>query len=71
MATKLKVVGFHLDEAHETKLAALAQATQRSRSGVIRLLLAQATIEQQPDIRLAPIGGYLCDATVSPGDGAQ
>jgi hypothetical protein len=57
MASKIKVVGFHLEPESEQKFAELAQAMQRSRSGVIRLLLRQATLAPQPDITLAPIEG--------------
>jgi predicted DNA-binding protein len=47
-----KVVGFQLSEEDEQRLERLCRGTERTRSGVIRLLLSQATMGEQPDIRL-------------------
>ena len=55
MPSKIKVVGAHLEAASEAKLAELARSTQRTRSGVIRLLLERARVLPCPDITVEPI----------------
>lgn len=45
-----------LTEAEARKLSALAEASLRSQSGVLRALLAHAEVAPTPDVRLAGSG---------------
>jgi len=47
-------VGVRLTSVERKRVEELAERTGRTVSGVIRLLLAQAVLEEKPDIRLKP-----------------
>lgn len=47
-------VGFKLSLEERQKLDMLAQRTERSASQVLRLLIAQAVVADEPDIQLRP-----------------
>jgi predicted transcriptional regulator len=46
MRERTKAVGFWISEAEDAKLEELARQTVRTRSGVIRVLIQQATLER-------------------------
>jgi hypothetical protein len=51
--TYSKIIGFRATAGDEKKLKILAERTNRRMSDVLRLLIRQAVLADQPDIRLA------------------
>lgn len=62
-----RICGFHLTPEDDARLADLASATKRTRSGVIAVLLRQATVAPHLDINVAEVG---IDARTPSGDHA-
>ena len=52
---KVKVVGVRLSDTEAMKLDELARKSERTRSQVLRMLLAQAAMVPAPDVRLREV----------------
>ena len=56
-----RLVAFRLNEEELARLDALAKATERDRSKVLRALLRSATV-REPDVRAEPLEGASAEA---------